>query len=171
MSVVPAPTADGGSPTVGDIAGCDPASLAAEFGTPLYIYDLEAIERQVAALRAVLPSTFELAYAVKANPSLGVISHLASLGLGADVASGGELATVLRAGMPAERIVMTGPGKRDDELAAAVAAGIGTVTVESLGELERLERLAAQVQRSVPILLRARAPDAAADERVRIIGD
>ncbi len=61
-------------------------------------------------------------------------------GLGADVASGGELATALRAGIPAERIVMTGPGKRDDELAAAVEAGIRAITVESPGELARLER-------------------------------
>ena len=69
------------------------------------------------------------------------------LGLGADVASGGELATVRRAGIGPERVVMTGPGKRDDELIAAVAAGIRAVTVESPGELARLEAIARRAGR------------------------
>ena len=70
------------------------------------------------------------------------MAHLGRLGLGADVASGGELETARRAGIAADRIVMTGPGKRDDELAAAVAAGIRAITVESPGELARLEAIA-----------------------------
>ena len=74
-------------------AGFDPAELADRFGTPLYVYDLDVIERQVAALRAALPARVELAYAVKANPALAVVDFLGRLGLGADVASGGELAT------------------------------------------------------------------------------
>ena len=126
----------------GRLAGLDPRELAERFGTPLYVYDLGVIDRQVAALRAALPDRVDLAYAVKANPSLAIVAHLGALGLGADVASGGELATALRAGIPADRIVMTGPGKRDDELRAAVQAGIRAVTVESLGELGRLERVA-----------------------------
>ena len=89
----------------------------------------------MAALRAVLPPVVDLAYAVKANPALAVVAHLGRLGLGADVASAGELATALRAGIDPARIVMTGPGKRDEELRAAVAAGIRAVTVESPGEL------------------------------------
>ena len=94
------------------------------FGTPLYVYDLDVVARQVTALRSVLPASFDLAYAVKANPNLSVMRHLASLGLGADVASGGELRHALRAGFAADRIVFTGPGKRDEELAAAVDAGV-----------------------------------------------
>ena len=66
---------------------------------------------------------------MKANPALAVVQHLGRLGLGADVASAGELALAGRAGIEGGRIVMTGPGKRDDELAAAVAAGIRAVTV------------------------------------------
>ncbi len=83
------------------LGGHEPETLAASFGTPLYVYDLDVVGRQVEALRSVLPARFELAYAIKANPSLGVVAHLAGSGLGADVASGGELATALRAGVPA----------------------------------------------------------------------
>ena len=98
----------------GRLAGLDPRDLAERFGTPLYVYDLDVIDRQVAALRAVLPERVDLAYAVKANPALAIVAHLGSLGLGADVASEGELATAIRAGIRPDRIVMTGPGKRDD---------------------------------------------------------
>ena len=155
----------------GRLGGHLAEDLAARYGTPLYVYDLDVVSRQVAALRAVLPPSFELAYAVKANPALGIVAHLASLGLGADVASGGELATALRAGVPGEAIVVTGPGKRDDELRAAVAAGVRAVTVESPGELGRLEAIATAAGRRVPVLLRAAvAPDVRL-ERVRLVGD
>ena len=155
----------------GRLAGIDPDDLAEGFGTPLYVYDLDVVERQVRALQAVLPPPVELAYAVKANPALAVVAHLGRLGLGADVASGGELATVRRAGIEADRIVMTGPGKRDDELRAAVRIGIRAVTVESPGELSRLEAIAAEAGRVQPVLLRAAVSEHARLERVRLVGD
>jgi hypothetical protein len=155
----------------GTLGGVDPAELAARFGTPCYIYDLDVVDRQVAALRAILPSQFELAYAVKANPSLAVVGHVGRLGLGADVASGGELALALRAGIPPGRIVFTGPGKREPELRAAVEADIRAVTVESRGELERLEAIAEAAGRRVPVLVRAGVGEAARLERVRLVGD
>ena len=155
----------------GRLAGLAPDELAERFGTPLYVYDLEVMDGQAAALRAVLPPTVELAYAVKANPALAVVAHLGRLGLGADVASGGELETVVRAGIAADRVVMTGPGKRDDELGAAVAAGIRAVTVESPGELARLEAIAAAAGRRQPIMLRAAVSEGHRLERVRLVGD
>jgi diaminopimelate decarboxylase len=155
----------------GRLAGIDPDDLAERFGTPLYVYDLDVIERQVRALEAVLPPAVELAYAVKANPALAVVEHVGRLGLGADVASGGELATVRRAGIAPDRVVMTGPGKRDDELRAAVEAGVRAVTVESPGELVRLESIAAVVGRVQPVLLRAAVSEHARLERVRLVGD
>jgi diaminopimelate decarboxylase len=155
----------------GRLAGLEPADLAAQFGTPLYVYDLDVVERQLGALAAVLPDRVELAYAVKANPALAVVAHLGRLGTGADVASGGELATVLRAGIEGDRIVMTGPGKRDDELRAAVAAAVRAVTVESLGELTRLEEIARDAGRVQPVLLRAAVGEQARLERVRLVGD
>ena len=155
----------------GRLGGLAPGELAERFGTPLYIYDLDVIARQVAALEAVLPPEAELAYAVKANPALAVVEHLGRLGLGADIASGGELATVVRAGIAPDRVVMTGPGKRDDELRAAVAAGIRAVTVESPGELARLETIAAEARRVQPVMLRAAVSEHARLERVRLVGD
>ena len=127
--------------------------LARRFGTPLYVYDLGVVDDRVAALRAALPPDIDIAYAVKANPSLAVVAHLVGHGLGADVASAGELATAIRA--VDQQVVMTGPGKRDDELEAAVDAGVGAVTVESPGELARLEAIAAGRGRRVPVMLRA----------------
>jgi diaminopimelate decarboxylase len=155
----------------GRLGGVTPDELAERFGTPLYVYDLDVIDNQVAALRAVLPGVVELAYAVKANPALAVVAHLGRLGLGADVASGGELETVRRAGIAADRIVMTGPGKRDDELRAAVAAGVRAVTVESPGELSRLEAIAAASGRRQPVLFRAAVSEGDRLERVRLVGD
>jgi diaminopimelate decarboxylase len=155
----------------GRLGGVAPDVLAERFGTPLYVYDFDVIDRQVAALCAVLPPVAELAYAVKANPALAVVAHLARLGLGADVASAGELETVRRAGISPDRIVMTGPGKRDDELRAAVAAGIRAVTVESSGELARLEAIAAETGQVQPVLLRAAVSEDARLERVRLVGD
>lgn len=178
MSTDPMDTPRRGRPPVrneifraGRFGGLAPDELAERFGTPFYIYDFDVIERQVVALRDVLPSVVELAYAVKANPALAVVAHLGRLGLGADVASGGELETVRRAGIGPERVVMTGPGKRDDELRAAVAAGIRAVTVESPGELARLEAIAAESGRRQPVLLRAAVSDHARLERVRLVGD
>src|SRR4029077_20496748 len=102
------------------VAGLDPEALATLAGTPFYLYDLDVVTRRVAALRAALPSGFELAYAVKANPSLAVVAHLAGLGLAGDIASAGELELHERAGIPADRIVFTGPGKSEAEHRAAV---------------------------------------------------
>jgi diaminopimelate decarboxylase len=155
----------------GRLGGIAADDIAERFGTPCFVYDLDVIERQVEALRSTLPPVVELAYAVKANPALAVVAHLGRLGLGADVASGGELETVRRAGIAADRVVMTGPGKRSEELQAAVAAGVRAVTVESPGELARLGAAAAASGRRVPVLLRAAVAEDARLERVRLVGD
>lgn len=153
------------------IAGLDTTDLADRFGTPCYVYDLDVIDRQVGALRTVLPGRADIAFALKANPALAVVTYLGAQGLGADVASGGELATALRAGIAPRSIVMTGPGKRDDEIAAAIGAGIRAVTVESPGELARLERIATSLGRPQPVMLRAAIADVSDLERVRLVGD
>ena len=155
----------------GRLAGLAPADVAERFGTPAYIYDLDVVGRQVEALRAVLPARFDLAYAVKANPNLAVLRHLMNLDLGADVASGGELRHVLRAGFDPAHVVMTGPGKRDEELTAAVEAGVRVITVEAVGEVRRLARIAEGLGRRQSILLRAAVTETARLERVRLVGD
>lgn len=148
----------------GRIAGIDAEVLAREFGTPLYVYDLSAMEARVADLCSVLPPTFELAFAAKANPSLAILGLMGGLGLGLDVASGGELKAAERAAVDPGRVVFTGPGKSDAELELAAEGGLRAVTVESAAELERLERAAESRGRVVPILLRA-AVDGTAESR------
>ncbi|HUH03996.1 MAG TPA: hypothetical protein VML75_18495, partial [Kofleriaceae bacterium] len=136
------------------IAGIEAEELAKRHGTPLYVYDLDVIAERVDALRAALPPSFELAYAAKANPASGVLREMCRLGLGLDIASSGELLAARRAGFDPERVVFTGPGKTDAELTGAVEARLRAITVESVGELTRLERIAAVAGRRVPILLR-----------------
>ena len=168
------PVADTGSLSIvvgREIAGRDPELLAGLAGTPFYAYDLDVVERRLAALRAVLPPSFEVAYATKANPSLAVVAFLGSLGVGGDIASGGELELVERAGISASRVVFTGPGKSDAEHRAAITAGIRAITVESPGELARLEAVAESLGRRVPILLRWAVGERSRHESVRIIGD
>ena len=150
------------------IAGQDPESLAMLAGTPYYAYDLDVVGRRLAALRAVLPSTFEVAYATKANPSLAVVAFLGSLGVSARILFA---ISAWRAGIKAARVIFTGPGKSEDEHRAAVAAGIRAVTVESPGELGRLEAVAASMGRRVPIMLRWAVGERSRHETVRIIGD
>ena len=89
---------------------------AARFGTPLYLYDFDVIEARVRALRRALGPRFELAYAVKANPSLGILHFLRRLGLSSDVASRGELGASLQAGVLPSKILSTGPAKSDADL-------------------------------------------------------
>jgi diaminopimelate decarboxylase len=173
MSLAVSAASTRGGELVLDVDAFDLEALAGAHDTPFYLYDLAVVERRVAALRAVLPARFHLAYAVKANPHPAVLERMAKLGLGADVASGGELARVIAAGFDTVRVVFTGPGKRDSELASAVAARAGLITVESPGELRRLESIAAAAGRRVPILLRRSldpgvGPSA---EATRIIGD
>jgi diaminopimelate decarboxylase len=136
------------------VAGLDPESLVAGYGSPLFLYDLDVLSRRVSVLRRALPSAVDLAFAVKANPSLAVLAHLARLGLGADVASGGELDAAVRAGVPVDRIVFTGPGKTDAELGRALRLGIRALTIESLDELDVVIDLAELARPNQGLLLR-----------------
>jgi len=113
-------------------------------GTPFYAYDRGLITRRVAELRAALPTDIHLHYAIKANPMPAVVQHLAGLVDGFDVASGGELKTVLDTTMPAEKISFAGPGKNEGELRQAAAAGI-VVNLESEQEMEKLARIGAEM--------------------------
>jgi diaminopimelate decarboxylase len=105
-------------------------------GTPLFVYSTDLIRRRVADLRAAMPQRLHIHYAMKANPYAPVLELMGELVDGFDIASGGELAMALAAGLPAGRISFAGPGKRDEELAAAVAAGV-TLNLESEAEARR----------------------------------
>ncbi len=119
------------------IGGCGAASLVDEAGdTPLFVYDMGIVERQVRDLRKAMPPQLSIHYAVKANPYSALLERMARLVDGFDVASGGELARALEAGMDAGHVSFAGPGKRDDELIAAIDAGV-TLNIESEGEARR----------------------------------
>jgi diaminopimelate decarboxylase len=129
-----------------EIAGCDTVELAAEFGTPAYVYsedDLRARARQTVAAFAERTGSFEVLFASKALSCTAAYRLFAEEGLSCDVASGGELHLALAAGVDPERIYMHGNNKTEAELRAALEAGVGHVIVDSLDEIERLERLGA----------------------------
>ena len=117
------------------IAGEPAEAWAARAGdTPLFVYDMATVAARVARFRAAMPE-IDLHYAIKANPHPDLLAAVSPLVDGLDVASAGELARAL-AVKPAVAISFAGPGKRDDELAAAIRAG-ATVNVESAGEAAR----------------------------------
>jgi diaminopimelate decarboxylase len=129
-----------------EIAGCDVVELAAEFGTPAYVYaedDLRARARSTIAAFAERTDSFEVVYASKAFPCTAALRIFAEEGLSCDVASGGELHLALGAGFDPERIYMHGNNKTEAELTFALESGVGHVIVDSLDEIDRLERIAA----------------------------
>ena len=129
--------------------------IAREVGTPCFVYSRAAIEHAwIEYDRALAGIAHEVCYAVKANSNLAVIDVLGRLGAGFDIVSGGELERVLAAQVPASRIVFSGVGKGDAEMAAALEAGVGCFNIESAQELDRLAALAASAGKRAPVSLR-----------------
>jgi diaminopimelate decarboxylase len=136
------------------IGGSGAASLVDEAGeTPLFVYDMAIVEATVRALREAMPASLSLHYAIKANPFAPLLARMASLVDGFDIASGGELTMALAAGMAADRISFAGPGKRDAELEAAIAAGV-TLNLESEGEAARALAIADRLGRTPRLAIR-----------------
>ncbi len=118
-------------------------AIAAAVGTPAYVYSATAIADAYTSLTTALDGLpASVCYAVKANDNLAIIRLLAGLGAGADVVSEGELRRALAAGVPPERIVLSGVGKTEAELHLAIEHGIRSINVESLPELRALAALA-----------------------------
>jgi diaminopimelate decarboxylase len=137
--------------------------VAAAVGTPFYAYDADRFRERIRRFRAAFAETrHSLCYALKANDALALVAIAAREGLGADIVSGGELAKALRAGVPAERIVFSGVGKRREEIGAALDAGVRSVNVESLGELEAVAEEARVLGLVAPVSVRLN-PDVQAD--------
>jgi diaminopimelate decarboxylase len=104
--------------------------------TPCFVYSSDMLRARVASLRAVMPDRLSIHYAMKANPFAPVLELMASLVDGIDIASAGELKLATSAGMDPANISFAGPGKRDRDLEAAIAAGV-TLNLESEGEADR----------------------------------
>lgn len=137
---------------------CEQASLrtlADEYGTPLYVYSADAVvERCDAFKRALAGTDHLLTYAVKANNNPALLKIIAEQGVGADIASQGELFLALRAGFPPERITFSGVGKREDEIAYALEKNVSLFEVESEQELVQINMMADRLGKTARVLLR-----------------
>lgn len=144
-----------------EVAGVSASKLLAEFGSPLYVIDeqdardraaetLEAFTREFARIG----TTAKVYYAGKAQLNIEIVRWMSELGLGVDVASGGELAVALAAKLDPSRIGMHGNNKSDAELEVAVSVGVGSVIVDSAEEVVRLAAIAERLGRVQPVFLR-----------------
>ena len=140
------------------IGGCDTVELAETYGTPLYVMNEEVIRQALRAyvqsMETYYPQGGRVAYASKACCFLEMYRIAAQEGCGADVVSGGELYTALRAGMPVERLYFHGNNKPEGELRMALEAGVGRIVVDNPAELRRLSSIAQDMGSTAAILLR-----------------
>jgi diaminopimelate decarboxylase len=137
--------------------------IADQIGTPVFVYNAEAIRARYRSLESALrPLPHRICFALKANSNLAVLKILRELGAGVDIVSSGELARALAAGFPPDRIVFSGVGKTSSELEAAVKARIGHLNLESREELELLGRIAEREGARVQVGIRVN-PDVTTD--------
>src|SRR5882757_7295287 len=133
-----------------EIAGCDVVELAAEVGTPAYLYAEDDMRARARAYREAFErrsGDFEVLFASKSLPCTAAYRLFAEEGLSVDVASGGELHMALKAGFDPDRIHMHGNNKSDEEILFAARAGIRHLILDSFDEIERCERLLEEPQR------------------------
>ncbi|MBV1931849.1 MAG: diaminopimelate decarboxylase [Porticoccaceae bacterium] len=129
--------------------------IASRYGTPAYVYSKQALSDHFLAYQQALSGKSHLiCYAVKANSNLAVLKVLADLGAGFDIVSAGELQRVLRAGGRADKTVFSGVGKRADEIEYALKVGIHCFNVESEGELDQIQGIAARLNVPAAVSLR-----------------
>jgi diaminopimelate decarboxylase len=136
------------------IGGVPATSLAAKYGTPLFVYDREIIDRKLTLLRNTLPAEFTISYSVKANPNRAILQHFLARGCGLEVASGGEFCRALEAGCAADNILFAGPGKTEAELEYVLTHNIGEIHIESLVEAQRISAICRRLGRSARVALR-----------------
>ncbi|WP_089174040.1 diaminopimelate decarboxylase [Bosea sp. AS-1] len=152
--------------------GVDLNRIAAEVGTPVYVYSTATIERHYKLFEAAVKKTApagktHVFYAMKANGNLGVLKTLGALGAGIDTVSEGEVRKALAAGIPADRIVFSGVGKSEEELRFAVEAGIYQVNIESESELDLLSKVSASLGKRQEAVFRVN-PDIGAGGHAKI---
>ncbi|MEZ5480006.1 MAG: diaminopimelate decarboxylase [Thiolinea sp.] len=134
---------------------CAVEAIAAQHGTPCYIYSRATLERHWHAFNDAIGEQAHLVcYAVKANSNLALLNLFARLGSGFDIVSQGELLRVLRAGGDPKKTVFSGVGKKAGEIRFALETGIRCFNVESVAELERIQAIAAEMNVTAPVSLR-----------------
>lgn len=134
---------------------CSLEQLAQQYGTPLYVYSKATFEKHYLDMdKAFDFIDHQICYAVKSNSNLAVLNVLAKLGSGFDIVTGGELARVLAAGGEPSKIVFSGLGKQEADIQKALEVGIACFNVESHAELDRIQKVAAQLGKKAPVSLR-----------------
>ncbi|MBV9022287.1 MAG: diaminopimelate decarboxylase [Streptomycetaceae bacterium] len=139
---------------VATVGGIDVVHLAEEFGTPAYILDEDDFRARCRAWREAFGGQADVFYAGKAFLCRAVVRWLREEGLNLDVCSGGELATALSAGMPAERIALHGNNKSVQEIERAVEAGVGRIVLDSFQEIARVAGIAERAGRRQRVQIR-----------------
>ena len=135
--------------------GIPAADIAAQYGTPCYVYSRKAFEDHYLAYEKALEGRDHLVcYAVKANSNLAVLNVLAKLGSGFDIVSIGELERVLKAGGDPSKVVFSGVGKQAHEIRRALEVGVHCFNIESESELDRVNDVAADMDVKAPISIR-----------------
>lgn len=152
------------------LGGVGVSSLAAKFGTPLFVYDHSVLERKFALLRNSLPQSVAISYSVKANPNGAFLRYFLSKGCGLEIASGGEFHQALKADCPASRIVFAGPGKTEAELDYVLRNGIGEIHAESVLELDRISSISRQLNVRAHIAIRVNPTEDAQGGAMRMGG-
>ncbi|MCP4700546.1 MAG: diaminopimelate decarboxylase [Gammaproteobacteria bacterium] len=152
------------------IGGIDALMLAKKYGTPSYVYDLDVIKKQHETLRQSIPKGVKVFYAVKANPNPTVCAYIRSLGLGAEVASSGELYVALKTGFAAENIIYNGPGKTDEDIQYAINSGVHIINIEAMDELYRVDAIARSEGRRVNVCIRVNPVHGATKAKMRTGG-
>lgn len=147
-----------------------PGDLAARFGTPCYVYDLDAVTAAHRDLRAVLPDPSTLYYSLKANPHPAVVRTLGTLGCRAEVSSDGEVDAALTAGIRPDAILLTGPGKSAAVLEHALRQGVTRFSVDSPADLRRVGDHAERHGTRAECLLRINADQAVAGTGLTMTG-
>lgn len=139
------------------IGGVDSVELAKEYGTPLYVYDIELFRKRAQAFQQTFENAgigYQVAYASKAFSSIAIYQVAAQENLSLDVVSGGELYTAIQAGFPKEKIHFHGNNKSMDELMMAFDHEIGCIVVDNFHEIAQLDFLSKKLEQPMNILLR-----------------
>lgn len=145
--------------------------IAQSSQTPGYVYFKKILLNQISKLKACTHGKFDIHYALKANPNAGILSELASQGIGADVASEGELQSALDAGFSSNKIEFSGPGKRDDELRLAIESNVASINIENISEIDKIITICQSLGTSANVGVRLNPVLEAERSGMRMAGD
>ena len=141
------------------VGGVRVSKLVEKYGSPQFVYDKAIILRKIQEVRSILTERFRLFYSIKANPNASILKCFLSEECGLEVASAGELFQALAAGCSPDQVIFAGPGKTEEELAAAIDASIREIHVESIEEARCINRMAKRRDRVLTIALRINPVD------------